>query len=392
MGFLKHIAAVAIMLLVPSSFCQAQNEDGIEYERSSMHVMMIKHLNQKFEDVVEDVFLHSPFPERFNDHNLGVKTVSFAEMADDQSKNIESFIKQVNLGQKMVAKWFNRDKRTGSFNMELIKQRGFYNATQRQANVARASIRGLALIEDAGENLISNTYLLVNDISYKSKGSGNWLLKTVGSMYTGNVSGMNDAMTAIGGFRVNVKSYLFRLKWNEDVAQTFYTKYYTEDGANDPEKVAGFKADSELFQMEYLGSTESISSETNFKAAKDPKAVLIKVCTQTIDMNIAQLQHQYADFRIKAPLLSVNPLKADIGLKEDVKDDSRFEVLERILEDSGKTSYQRVGIIRPVKGMVKDNRFMVTSEESANAALDATMFEKVSGDDFYPGMLIREIR
>jgi hypothetical protein len=42
--------------------------------------------------------------------------------------------------------------------------------------------------------------------------------------------------------------------------------------------------------------------------------------------------------------------------------------------------------------MVKDNRFMVTSEESANAALDATMFEKVSGDDFYPGMLIREIR
>ena len=77
----------------------------------------------------------------------------------------------------MVAKWFNRDKQTGSFNMELIKERGLYNANQQQTNVARASIRGMALLEDAGELLIHNTYLVVNDIKYQSKGSGNWLLK-----------------------------------------------------------------------------------------------------------------------------------------------------------------------------------------------------------------------
>lgn len=392
MGLLKCRILFVASSLLASSLCSAQSEDAMEYERNSMHVMMIKHLNQKFEDIIENVFLKSPFPERFNNHNLGVKTVSFAELEGDQSHNIASFIEQVNLGQKMVAKWFDRDKQTGSFDMELVKQRGFYNATQNQKNIARANIRGMALLEDAGENLISKTFLLVNDISYKSKGSGNWVLKAIGNVYTGNASGLQKSMESIGGFRVDIKSYLFRLKWDEEIAQKFYSEYYTEDGVTDADKVKAFIKDKSLFTMEYVGKTESMSSETNFKAVKDPEAVLIKVCTQTIDQNIAQLQHQYADFRIKAPLISTEPLKADVGLKEDITEDSRFEVLERVLNDDGKVSYEHVGVIKPVKGKIKDNRFMATEEDSKEATYDATEFEKVSGKDFYPGMLIREMK
>ena len=105
----------------------------------------------------------------------------------------------------MVAKWFNRDKRTGSFNMELIKQRGTYNANLGERMEARKSLRGLALLEDAGELLLNHTYLLVNDITYQSKGNGFWFL-------TGNLNSFQD----INGFRVTVRSYLFHLKWNED--------------------------------------------------------------------------------------------------------------------------------------------------------------------------------
>ena len=391
MGLLRKVALFCICITFSSSLCFAQSEDGVEYERNSMHVMMIKHLNQKFDDIIEDVFLQSPFPERFNNHNLGVKTVSFAELEGDLHYNIASFIEQVNLGQKMVAKWFDRDKQTGAFDMELVKERGFYNATQNQKNTARASIRGMALLEDAGENLISKTYLLVNDISYKSKGSRNWFLKSMASILLGNGDKSTEAMVSIGGFRVYIKSYLFRLKWNEEIAQTFYTEYYTEKGNVDVGKARAFANEKKLFQMEYVGKTESMSSETHFKAVKDPKALLVKVCTQTIDQNIAQLQHQYSDFRIKAPLLSTHPLKADIGIKEDVSENSRFEVLERVLDNEGKVSFEQVGIIKPIKGKIKDNRFMVTAEESQDASLDATEFEKVSGKDFYIGMLIREI-
>lgn len=374
-----------------SSFCMAQNEENMEYERNSMHVMMIKRPNQKFDDIIEHVFLRSPFPERFNNHNLGVKVITFAESEGDQSSNIASFIKQVNLGQKMVAKWFDRDKNTGSFDMGLIKQRGFYNATDNQKNVARASIRGLSLLEDAGENLIDKTYLLVNDIKYKSKGSGNWLLKTYGGFFSGNVKDISESMSKIGGFRVHITSYLFHLKWSEDIANKFYNEFYTEDGNADKDKVNAFKNERQLFQMEYVGKTETESAEKSFRAVKDPEALLVKITTQAMDKNIAQLQHQYADFRIKAPLLSVNPLKADVGLKEDITEDSRFEVLERNIDDKGRVSYERVGVIKPVSGKIKDNRYMETVEESSAAALDATEFEVVSGHDFFPGMLIREM-
>ena len=214
MGLLKTRLILVVTSILTSSLCTAQSEEGMEYERNSMHVMLIKHRNQRFDDIIEEVFRSAPFPERFNDHNLGVKTVSFAELDGDQSRNIASFICQVNLGQKMVAKWFNRNKNTGSFDMELVKERGFYNATQSQKNVARASFRGMALLEDAGENLISKTFLLVNDISYRSRGSGNSFLKAIGNVYLGNAEALNNAIVAIGGFNVNIT-------WINDICTAF---------------------------------------------------------------------------------------------------------------------------------------------------------------------------
>lgn len=390
MEFLKKTYSLFSLFVVYSSCVYAQEDDTYIYERSSMHSMMIKHLNEKYVDLVESVFLKIPFPERFNDHNLGVKSISFAETSKNQLNNIEEFVSEVNIGQKMVAKWFNFNKQTNSFDMELIKQRGFYNANVGDRQVARASIRGKAMLEDAGENLIKNTYLLVNDISYQSKGSGNWILKSYAAVYTGNVNNMQKALQGVGGFEVTIKSYLFRLKWNNEIAMEFYTKYYTEDGIKDKDKIDAFRADKRLFKMELVGETSSVIKEKEFKTLKDPESFLMKVTKRTIDHNIAQLQHEYPEFRIKAPLLSTSPLKADVGVKEGIKDDMLFEVLERVITDDGKMHYETVGVIRPVKGKIKDNRYLVTEDESAEATLDATEFEVVSGKDFMPGMLIRE--
>lgn len=390
MEFLKKTYSLFSLFVVYSSCVYAQEDDTYIYERSSMHSMMIKHLNEKYVDLVESVFLKIPFPERFNDHNLGVKSISFAETSKNQLNNIEEFVSEVNIGQKMVAKWFNFNKQTNSFDMELIKQRGFYNANVGDRQVARASIRGKAMLEDAGENLIKNTYLLVNDISYQSKGSGNWILKSYAAVYTGSVNNMQKALQGVGGFEVTIKSYLFRLKWNNEIAMEFYTKYYTEDGIKDKDKIDAFRADKRLFKMELVGETSSVIKEKEFKTLKDPESFLMKVTKRTIDHNIAQLQHEYPEFRIKAPLLSTSPLKADVGVKEGIKDDMLFEVLERVITDDGKMHYETVGVIRPVKGKIKDNRYLVTEDESAEATLDATEFEVVSGKGFMPGMLIRE--
>ena len=390
MGLLTKIKVAFFLLMLSSPCVYAQGEDSYVYERSSMHLMMVKHLNEKYVDIVESVFMKIPFPQRFNDHDLGVKSISFAESSKNQLYNIKEFVNEVNIGQKMVAKWFDFKKQTNSFDMELIKERGFYNANIGDRQQARASIRGRAMLEDAGENLIKNTYLLVNDISYQSKGSGNWILKAFASTYSGNVNNMQKALQGVGGFEITVKSYLFRLKWNDDIAMNFYTQYYTEDGNKELDKIKAFRADHNSYAMVFVGETSSEIKEKEFRTLKDPESFLMKVTKRTIDENIAKLQHQYPDFRIKAPLLSTEPLKADVGLKEGVTEDTQFEVLERVISEDGKMHYEKVGVIRPVKGKIKDNRYMATEEESVDAALDATEFEVVSGKNFFAGMLIRE--
>lgn len=392
MGFLKNkfvLSFIAFLCFFQMAFSQSSKEK-LYYERSSLHTMMIGHKNQKFSEVVEQVFKSAPFPERFNDHNLGVKSVDFAETSFDLSSHVILFCENVNMGQKMVAKWFNRDKVTGTFDVELIKDRGFYNASQADINMARASMRGETLLKDAGENLINNTYLLMNDIVYQSKGTSGAFLKMMLSASVGSVKSMQNQMVAIGGFNVKIKSYLLKLVWNDEIAYTFYKNYYTE--VEDKEKSEGFKNERKLFRMEYIGSTESESSEQNFSKSKNPAELLTKVLTRAIDQNIAQLQHDYEPFRIKAPLISIEPLQAYIGLKEDVSPSRLYEVLERVLNEDGSITYKRVGIIKPVPNKIWDNRYMSYEDEGVDSELKATTFEKVSGKDFFVGMLIREIQ
>ena len=84
-------------------------------------------------------------------------------------------------------------------------------------------------------------------------------------------------------------------------------------------------------------------------------------------------------------------LAAYIGMKEDITPESRYEVLLPVEDERGITTYKRVGIIKPIKGRIWDNQYMADIENTAESALDATYFEKVSGGDFFPGMLIREM-
>ena len=47
---------------------------------------------------------------------------------------------------------------------------------------------------------------------------------------------------------------------------------------------------------------------------------------------------------------------------------------------------------KPVPGMIRDNRYMALEEGAAGSELKYTTFKKISGHDFYPGMLIRELK
>ncbi len=387
----------------------AQN-DNLKYRRSSIYTLMISHEDQKFASEIKDAFVKIPVPDKFNDHELSVKILSLDKKlkgasSDKENSDISSFLERNKIASRLVAKWFNRDVNTGTCNMELVKERGLYNATEYDRILAEKSARSTALLMDAGEDLIGNTFVLVNDIRYvdKSKagaavGMGLRILGALAGAATGNsdFADLGDSYGSLAetlkGFKVKINTFLYKLEWDEATSAVFYKDQYTS--TPDIVKKEEFEDGRGKYRLKYVGKVESSGSTTSFMGIKldEPVEMVRKACQRALDENVASLQHEFEEFRTKSPLVSAQPITAYVGMKEGVTKDSKFEVLEIIEKDGGAREYKRVGVIKPVDGLIWDNRYMSEEEGAASATLGCTTFKKVSGGDFFPGMLIREIK
>lgn len=391
-----------VCLFVLSS--HAENADSLNYRRSSIYSIMIKHKNQKFCDEISDVFKKMPVPDKYNNHDLSVKIVSVSEKKIAQTA-VNSFLEQNRIGSRLISKWFNRDFTTGSCDMELIKERGLYNASEFDKALAEKSVRGKALLEDAGEDLIGNTFVLVNDISYIDKANTGKALgaifKGLGYIAAAATSDMSYASLGentgniaetLKGFKVKIYTHLYQLVWDEETQYLFYNDLYT--AAADLNKLKKLPAHQNKFKLKYIGSQLSDGSTTSFMGIKldEPEQMIRKACQRALDDNVANLQKNYEVFKVKTPLLKTEPICAAIGRKEGILPKSKFEVLEVIEDKNGKVTYKRVGVIQPMPNLIWDNRYMAIEENAYGANFKYTTFKKISGRDFYPGMLIREIK
>ena len=378
------------------------NDDPIttQYTRCSLYSILVNHVGEEHSDVIREQFLDIPVPDQFNDHDLSVKVLDVSKKIKDKViiDSINWFIDNNGIASRMVARWFDRDIFTGECSMDLIKDRGLYNATALDHELAARSQRGIAMLQDAGEELIGNTYLIVNDVVYKKSNRGRtWgviaaLAGTLLGMNSNEIRSYVEIARSYKSFSVKIRSYLFRLVWDDETAKTFYTDFYT--ASPDAAKVAAFEANRDKFHLEYVGLVESKGKATSFLGINEEQPYLMvrKACQRAIDENIVDLQTQYEHFRVRTPITEVSPeIKAQIGLKEGVQKGSRFEVLEARLKDDGRTEYKRIGVVEPIGNKIWDNRYMAVEEQADNATLGATSFRKVSGGDFYPGMLLRRI-
>ena len=194
------------------------------------------------------------------------------------------------------------------------------------------------------------------------------------------------------GFKVLVTSYLYKLEWNEEIAKTFYNTMWTDACTADAAVKKLFEDDRSLFRLKYIGSATVYSGKTALGGVKSEKDMFLKVCTRAIDRSVLELQRNFDEFKVNTPLISTEPIYAYIGMKEGVNKDSRYEVLERVITEEGRTEYKKVGVIKPVEGKIWDNRFMAADDFTEGSDLQYTTFTKVSGSKFYPGMLIRECK
>lgn len=409
------LGVLVVLLLSASLDLNAQSGYVQQYRRSSLYSILVRHPEKRFDRDIDTVFASIPIPQKFNDHNLKVRAINATSRRTDQSESrniketLDAFITRNDLAKRLVSEWFNRKQGKsgdGTFNMDLVIERGLYDADYFSAQVAEKSLRGQSMLADAGEDLIGNTFVVFNDIRYLDKEEATYwanvgviVAGAIAAELTGGlaslaIAGAENALVRINneiaGFRVSITSYLYRLAWDSETADRFYSEYYITEP--DPEKKTAYERDKSLFHLEYVGSHSVVTGKTTLGGVNSKNDMIRKVCERAIDKNIAQLQKEYEVFRVKTPLYSTSPLSAKIGLKEEISEDSRFEVLEVVENEMGKIEYRRRGVVKPAKGKIWDNRFMAEFDENDKSAdITETVFEVVSGSGFYPGMLLREI-
>lgn len=400
---------IIILYALVCSFASVSAQDvESNYRRSSIYSVLVNHTDQQFASEIKEAFLQIPVPDKFNDHNLSVKVLNMDKKLsgankDKENPDITEFLDSNKVASRLVGRWFNRDFYTGQCDMELVKERGLYNATEFDKQLAMRSARGRAMLQDAGEDLIGNTYVLVNDIRYidknkraKTAGAALKIFGALAAAYTGvNIDDLTDnigdMVETIKGFSVRINTFLYKLDWSEDQANLFYQEQYA--ATPDSVKCENFNKARTKYKLKYVGKVESKGGTTSFLGINEEEPVMMvrKACQRAIDENVVDLQRNYEEFKTKTPLVTAEPITAYIGMKDGVMPGAKYEVLETVEMENGAHKYERVGIIEPIENLIWDNRYMAEEEGAVGATLGCTTFRTVSGKDFSKGMLIREM-
>lgn len=407
---------IFILVLFPLSFVCGQNcmqQDGdVQYRRSSLYSLLLSHSQAKYANQIDYVYLSLPPSDKYEDHDMNVRMVSVQDKQYTPVQDIVSFFDRNRVARRLVAKWFNRDP-AGNFDVSLVAHRGNYNASEMDVQMARMSKRGLALLSDAGEELIGNTFVTVNDIVYvdkeKQAKTAALILAMISAAANAAAEASGDDGSALGdlallgaviadnlgGFTVKVRTHLFRLNWDDTIAARFYADYWVDKNTPEQERIRRRRLfeQSDMFSLNYIGYYDVKSEKTVLKDWHTPEDVISKVCARALDKAIVGLQKKYEPFKVKTPVLEVvdGKVMAKIGMKEGLTKSSKFEVLQQV-EKEGRTVYRRIGKVVPEKKKIWDNRFMAAEEQSAGSDLGFTTFKTKSGGAFYPGMLLRQLK
>lgn len=426
---MKKLYIVVALLLCGAVVASAQKREGMEqYRRSSINLIMVEdpRIDQSVADIVRNAFLAAPLPDKYNDHGVdaslryvkasdvvvdnyaeskavlatkkkggtdGAKTgaavlglagaLAGVEMGPtDQKYNIMNMnidttkrwlphvayhhIKKHNMAKKAVDKWFGIE--SGSMNIDLVRKRAFFNATDQE--IKAASEMSDRTVEDiimdyGGKEVISNTFVAISTIrllnaeqmaaeiiekaamaaSYMPRSAADLAMSTAELTAAATVAAMGRANA------VYTTTYLFRLVWNED----YFDQVNAAAG-----NLSQYNA-LDCFKLEYIGdeSTHATIGAKNEDAQKgdgQPKRLseeetVAKAVAEAQRMVLAKLEKKYEVFRTKTPLTDVEPtIMANIGTKECVEEKDKYEILQRINKldkKSGKTvvSYKRLGVI-----------------------------------------------
>ena len=442
MKYLKTVIYISILvaILAPTTIL-AQSADDVKYRRSSLHVMLMEDndLDPRYKEIIVNTFLNAEFPDKYDNHDIGIAShdilsipipeVEEGEEAEEKSKKekkqdkrlkgvdkkIEQFINDEGVARKLVAKWFNRDASDGSMDLNLIADRGSYDATTLDVSKAQMQSKTVSTqMRDAGIELIGNTFLVINKANFIENEVGAAIVYEAAKLGIATMKQENamqkmvkDAASAAAealyertrkGYTVGTRSFLYKLTWNDSISDIFYTDYWVDESMSvDDKKIKKDLFDNtDLFSLEFVGMEKATVMVLNLKAENLTTQQIISEATIRTDNKVfAKLQKEYDVFKPKTPLFKVENkgklCTAKIGLKEGLTGKEKFDVLEQFTNKEGLTEYKSIGTIKIDKKNIWDNLYNASEPPviEGEEKIQATHF-KGCKKNYYRGLLIRQ--
>lgn len=439
----KSTIAFSLLSFGISSFAQAQDKPmDVKYRRSSLHTMVIE--SEKFpkKEVVLKAFNNAPFPDKYNDHQIGAKSfnpVNYPLTAEEKATiykpskmgklvskaadvkidsaskelpyRIQKYLSKEKIANKLVAKWFDRQT-DGSFDYNLIADRGVFNASFLEKKTAQSSSDGDGLLATAGLELISNTFVVINKFNFVANEPVARAIRDAAKEEAVKsikipklLEKANNGLDAVyektkEGYSIFATSYLYKLVWNDTISNIFFKDLYKEKASIDAKTKEAFDK-SDLFKLEFVGDESATGLILFSLKEKRTEDQIIEIATVRIVDNVyAKLQKKYDVFKTKTPLYTGFPITAKIGVKEGLEGGEKFEVLEQNVDPkTGVATYKSIGKIKVDKKFIWDNTYNAAESTSPELVAEGTEVKPIidrttfsGGKKFYSGLLIKQIK
>lgn len=371
------LLSVLVLFFFPALAQDVESSKKIPstYDRSAITLFQVQFSNENHASDVQSKIDKISFSDKYYNNNLDNITfnASFNRTTPNPAEAIKQYLNEQQVGRHIISKWFARQS-DGAMSMDLIFDRGMFNATDAAYIKAQSTKRGNAVLQDYGNRLIGKSYVLVLD--YQS------------------VQTMKEAkMMKLKGWKSTVTGYLFKIKYTDEIQNEIYDTWIYPDDSPEVMAEKNRKFEQLSIPVEFVTKTtvfvtasqpEETTQLGRFFKVKTEEELLVDMVQKGYDESLYFLEKSHEDFMVKTTIYQVRPIRAKIGKKEGLKCDNRYFAYEYVYDEKTNSSKPvRRGVIRATSSIV-DNRHVATGD------MATSKFYQTAGRRLRTGYLLRQ--
>jgi len=300
--------------------------------------------------------------DKYNDNSVRDNVIPLS--AGINETGLKSWLEK-NVSGKIIDIWFPFDQAAGQHTLNVVAERGMYNATDADVIRAKASVRGEGMLKDVGYELIGKSFFLIYDMYGAER-----------KVYK------DDKGNEYKSYQTSCDIYVYQLDWNDAVIAQF-SNMWTNPNAS---REMTFPVKKYKFIVKDLKLTPvSVSSTTNRSSStfKEDSQLISDLAAAIVEKSDIMLTQANTDFQAQGSIFKMDPIRSKVGMKEGVKVNQRWFVYELEQKSDGKIAQNRKGVIRAT-GKIADNRTQATGDSKTS------QFYQIYGGRLAEGMLLQQ--